>query len=50
MSTLPRIRRLPLVAFAIALAALLAACGGPEIPLNGTIIDAYTGKPLRRQG
>lgn len=46
MSTLPRIRRLPLVAFAIALAALLAACGGPEIPLNGTIIDAYTGKPV----
>jgi len=34
MSTLPRIRHLPLVAFAIALAALLAACGGPEIPLN----------------
>jgi hypothetical protein len=24
----------------------LAACGGPEIPLNGTIIDAYTGKPV----
>jgi hypothetical protein len=46
MSTLPRIRRLPLVAFAIALAALLAACGGPEIPLNGTIVDAYTGKPV----
>jgi hypothetical protein len=34
------------VAFALALAALLAACGGPEIPLNGTIIDAYTGKPV----
>jgi len=46
MSTLPRIRHLPLVAFAIALAALLAACGGPEIPLNGTIVDAYTGKPV----
>src|SRR5215212_11763937 len=46
MPTLPRIRRLPLVALAIALAALLAACGGPEIPLNGTIIDAYTGKPV----
>src|SRR5215213_6606378 len=46
MSTLARIRRLPLVAFTIALAALLAACGGPEIPLNGTIIDAYTGKPV----
>jgi hypothetical protein len=46
MSILPRTRRLPLVAFAIALAALLAACGGPEIPLNGTIVDAYTGKPV----
>ena len=46
MSTLPRIRRLPLVAFALALAALLTACGGPEIPLNGTIIDAYTGRPV----
>jgi hypothetical protein len=46
MPTLARIRRLPLAAFAIALAALLAACGGPEIPLNGTIIDAYTGKPV----
>src|SRR5215203_4315130 len=46
MSTLSRTFRLPLVAFALALAALLAACGGPEIPLNGTIIDAYTGKPV----
>src|SRR5689334_19871044 len=46
MSYLARIRHLSLVIFAIALAALLAACGGPEIPLNGTIIDAYTGKPV----
>ena len=46
MPTLPRTLRLPLMAFALALAALLAACGGPEIPLNGTIIDAYTGKPV----
>ena len=46
MSTLPRTLRLPLVACVIILAALLAACGGPEIPLNGTIIDAYTGKPV----
>ncbi|HJZ45912.1 MAG TPA: putative glycoside hydrolase [Roseiflexaceae bacterium] len=46
MSTLPRIRNLPIIAFSLALAALLAACGGPEIPLNGTIIDAYTGKPV----
>jgi hypothetical protein len=46
MSTLSRIRHLPLAALALALAALLAACGGPEIPLNGTIVDAYTGKPV----
>jgi hypothetical protein len=46
MSILLRIRHLPLVALGLALAALLAACGGPEIPLNGTIVDAYTGKPV----
>jgi hypothetical protein len=46
MPTLPRTRHLLLVAFAFALATLLAACGGPEIPLNGTVIDAYTGKPV----
>src|SRR5689334_6941810 len=46
MSTLPCMFRLPLAAFAITLAALLAACGGPEVPLNGTIVDAYTGKPV----
>jgi hypothetical protein len=46
MSTLLRIRYLPLVMLASALALLLAACGGPEIPLNGTIVDAYTGKPV----
>src|SRR5512138_3383901 len=44
MSSLPRILKLPFVL--LALATLLAACGGPEIPLNGTIIDAYTGKPV----
>lgn len=26
--------------------ALLAACGGPAVPLTGTITDAYTGKPI----
>ncbi|HEU5103508.1 MAG TPA: putative glycoside hydrolase [Roseiflexaceae bacterium] len=46
MPILPRIRHLPLLVFSMALAALLAACGGPEIPLNGTIVDAYTGKPV----
>ena len=46
MPTRLRIHHLPLVVFGLALAALLAACGGPEIPLNGTIVDAYTGKPV----
>lgn len=27
-------------------AALLAACGGPDIPITGTVTDAYTGKPV----
>src|SRR5689334_25321676 len=44
MSSLPRMLKLPFVL--LVLAALLAACGGPEIPLNGTIVDAYTGKPV----
>jgi len=40
--------RLPLIAFALAFAALLAACASraPEIALNGTVIDAYTGQPV----
>ncbi|MFN8567245.1 MAG: putative glycoside hydrolase [Kouleothrix sp.] len=25
---------------------MLAGCGGPEVPLSGTIVDAYTGKPV----
>lgn len=29
-----------------ALAVLMVACGGPDVPLNGTIVDAYTGKPV----
>jgi hypothetical protein len=41
-----RLHRLPVVALALALAAILAACGGPPIALNGTITDAYTGKPV----
>ena len=38
--------RSPLVALYLALVVLLAACGGPEIALTGTILDAYTGKPV----
>src|SRR5262249_61135168 len=41
-------RRLPLAALALAFAALLTACASraPEIALNGTVIDAYTGQPV----
>lgn len=46
MSMLIRLRRAPFVCVCLALAALLAACGGPDIPLNGTVLDAYTGKPV----
>lgn len=41
--TLPRT---PLAALCLVLAVLLAACGGPDIAINGTITDAYTGKPI----
>src|SRR5262245_49954399 len=41
-----RLRRALMLVFGFAIAALLAACGGPEVPLGGTIIDAYTGKPV----
>ncbi len=34
------------MALGIALAAVLAACGGPPIALHGTITDAYTGRPI----
>jgi protocatechuate 3,4-dioxygenase beta subunit len=30
----------------LAIMALLAACGGPDVPLGGTIVDAYTGQPV----
>jgi len=46
MFMLTQLRRPPMAALVVALAALLASCGGPEIPLNGTITDAYTGKPV----
>jgi hypothetical protein len=34
------------LAAGLALAALLAACGGPQVPLTGTVTDAYTGQPV----
>jgi len=46
MAILIRLRRALMLVFGFAIAALLAACGGPEVPLGGTIIDAYTGKPV----
>jgi hypothetical protein len=46
MVILIRLRRALMLVFGFAIAALLAACGGPEVPLGGTIIDAYTGKPV----
>lgn len=41
-----RIRQLVACAGGLVAAVLLAACGGPEVPLGGTIVDAYTGKPV----
>lgn len=41
-----RLRRAALLVCSAAAAILLAACGGPDVPLNGTILDAYTGKPV----
>ena len=38
--------RLSLIAICFALAVVLAACGEADIALNGTIVDAYTGKPI----
>lgn len=35
---------MPIVA--VALAALLAACGGPDVAITGTVVDQYTGKPV----
>jgi hypothetical protein len=47
MRILTHLYRLPLIAVSIALVALLVSCGGgPDIALNGTIIDAYTGQPV----
>src|SRR5512138_817595 len=46
MSMLIRLRRAPFVCVLLALAAVLASCGGPDVPLNGTVVDAYSGKPV----
>ncbi len=40
------IRRLAPVALGIMAAVLLAACGDPEIAINGVVTDKYTGKPV----
>lgn len=40
------LRRLLVACVWVALVAGLAACGGPEITLTGTITDAYTGQPV----
>src|SRR5689334_9896535 len=46
MSMLSLHRHLSFMVIGIIIAVLLAACGGPEIALNGTVTDAYTGKPV----
>lgn len=43
---LTRLHALPFVAGYIVALLLLSACGGPQISLTGTVIDAYTGKPV----
>src|SRR6266542_1388420 len=46
MAILMRLRPALMLLFGLPVATLLAACGGPDVPLGGTIIDAYTGKPV----
>lgn len=46
MGILTRFRRPALALACLAATLVLAACGGPDIPLGGTIIDAYSGKPV----
>jgi hypothetical protein len=46
MAIFTRLRRAFALLVCLASAAVLAACGGPEVPLGGTIVDAYTGKPV----
>jgi len=40
------VRRLPAFVGGIIIAVGLAACGGPDVALVGTVKDAYTGKPI----
>lgn len=40
------VRRFPFLALVAVASLLLAACGGPDIALTGTITDAYTNKPV----
>ncbi|HNP85137.1 MAG TPA: putative glycoside hydrolase [Kouleothrix sp.] len=46
MAIVTLLRRAPFICTVVALIFLLAACGGPDVPLNGTVLDAYTGKPV----
>lgn len=46
MALLNPFRRFPVLCSCAAALLLLAACGGPEVPLNGTVLDAYSGKPV----
>lgn len=47
MTRFVRLRRFSsLVCGGLTLAALLGACGGPEIALNGTVTNLYTGQPI----
>jgi hypothetical protein len=39
-------RRFAATAVAALCALLLFACGGPQVPLTGTVTDAYTGQPV----
>lgn len=46
MPTPAILRRAGRAAVLLSLTALLFACGGPQVPLTGTVTDAYTGQPV----
>ena len=46
MQIVARIRGARRAVAALAFAALLVACAGPQVPITGTITDAYTGQPV----